>query len=172
MSTAANENKNEIFEKENALGVPVKTVQFKLERAITLNEQQLSDLLSTASAAYGGFDYWSWSEEEYREAKLQLLAERGETDDDLCYEDIWARLLFNGGHLWLLEAESDAINDSESDDWHLVGLNDICNGLKLYLSDDSFDRALSSVESIIEEGDFWDADAVMQYAAYGEVIYG
>ena len=138
----------------------------------TINEDLLSGLLSNASSSTCGFDFWQVErEQDYVDAAAELREERGLTDHEICIEDIWARVLFNGGHLLLLESESDAIDDYESPDWHRIGLEDICNGITQYLRERPCSECSSLLE-IVDEGDFWDADAVMQYAAYKEIIFG
>ena len=164
-----------------------KTVSFDLAKVL-LTEDQLSDLISTAMADTCGFEWWKEGDpSDYDKAEEELAKELGVESDDLYFEQIWARMLFNGGSLLLLESESDwhwkgfdegtilwnwqiksSGTEPEGGTWHEITLEKICKGLALYMTD----KKISSVDKIIEDGDFWDADAVFQYAAYGEVIFG
>ena len=105
----------------------------------------------------------------------------------LCLEEVWARVIFNGGKLLLLEAESDWHWSGHEDGellwsfqiqsegcepvggtWNAVGLQEICNGLSKYMRE----KGIGTVDKLLQEGDFYDADAVFQFAAYGEWIFG
>lgn len=143
-----------------------KQISFKIEKEEVLTEQQLADLLSNFFGIRCGFDQWEVEKGElYEGASEELDDERLEEDSDeeICFEEVLARMLFKGGALCLLEADTE-------DDWHVVDLNKIIDGLKLYLKNPVGD--CHSVQEIVEQGDALDADAVFQYAVYGEIIYG
>ena len=166
----------------------MKKTEFELPK-VTLTEEQLVDLISTAMADTCGFDWWKLEhEEDYEKAKAELIAElHPDADDELCFEQVWARILFNGGKLLLLEAESDwhwkgypdgtmlwnwqiraSGTEPEGGTWHSIGLTDICKGLSIYMHEHQY----STVDKLLSEGDFFEAEAVFQCAAYGEVQFG
>ena len=162
-----------------------KTVSFDLPKVL-LTEDQLTDLISTAMADTCGFEWWKEKDHAlYEKAKEELVKETG--SDDLCFEQVWARMIFNGGSLLLLESESDwhwkgypegtllwnyeiraSGTEPEGGTWHEITLDKICKALAIYMTN----KKVSSVDKILEDGDFWDADAIFQYAAYGEVVFG
>lgn len=166
----------------------MRTTQFELPK-VTLTEEQLTDLISTAMGGTCGFDWWKLEDENlYKKAKEELIAE-GRSEDDLCLEEVWARVIFNGGKLLLLEAESDWHWSGHEDGellwsfqiqaegcepvggtWKSVGLQEICNGLSKYMRE----KGIGTVDKLLQESDFdfYDADAVFQFAAYGEWIFG
>ena len=156
---------------------------------VELTEEQLVDLISMAMADTCGFDWWKLEhEEDYEKAKAELIAElHPDADDSLCFEQVWARVLFNGGKLLLLEAESDwhwkgfpdgtmlwnyqiraSGTEPEGGTWHAVGLEEICKGLSKYMHDEGY----ATVEQLLTNGDFYTAEAAFQCAAYGEVQFG
>ena len=166
----------------------MKSVKINLPE-IELTEEQLTDLISIAMADTCGFDWWKLEhEEDYEKARAELIAEQHpDTDDIICFEQVWARALFNEGKLMLLETESDwhwkgfpkgttlwsyQVKDSgtepEGGTWHSIGLKEICKGLSMCMHAEGY----STVDQLLTEGDFFTADAVFQYAAYEDIIFG
>lgn len=157
-------------------------------RPLKVDEDSLSSLISNAMGDTCGVGWWKEKdEEEYEQAKAELIKEG---HDNPCMEEVWARMLFNGGKLMLLDPESEwhwsghkkgellwnwqiqaEGAEPEGGDWYEVGLDEIIKGLNLYF-DEKPAAGCGDLESILEDGDFWDADCVFQYAMYGEVIYG
>ena len=140
-------------------------ISFKIETEEVLTEQQLADLLSNFFGIRCGFDQWEVEKGElYDGASEELADERlaEDSDEEVCFEEVLARMLFKGGAICLLEADTE-------DEWHIVDLNKIINGIKLYFKNPG---DCHSVQEIVEQGDALDADAVFQYAVYGEIIYG
>lgn len=164
----------------------MKEVKFKLPE-VKLTESELTDLISTAMGGTCGFDWWKEEDEKlYEAARAELIAESGK-EDSPCFEQVWARMLFNGGKLLLLEAESDwhwkgfpdgtmlwnyqikaSGTEPEGGTWNTVGLDEICKGLAAIMHENGF----TTVQQLLENGDFYTADGVFQYAAYGEVVFG
>lgn len=156
----------------------------------TVDEDALSTLISTATYNNCGFDWWSYDDKEYEEAKSELISERKpDADDQICVEDVLARLLLRGGKLNLLEAESgwhwpghepgEMLKfhqyfmeglEPVGGTWHKVGIEDIVRGIQLYAASGYANACGADIKRINEYGDFLDADAVFQFAAYGEVI--
>lgn len=162
-------------------------IEFNLP-PVTLTEEELVDLLSTAMADTCGFDWWKYDEKVYEQTHEELVAElKPDTDDSICFEQVLARMIFKGHKLELLEAESDWHWSGHEEGemlwsfqiraegcepvggkWYKVGLQEICAGLAKHMVAAGY----STVQQLLEKGDFWDADAVFQYAAYGEVLMG
>lgn len=120
----------------------------------TFTKTFLSDLFSTAF--YGS----SWFCVSYSEVNDEALIKDVKSKND-CREDIWADLLLRGGKI----AVSD-IEDGEKT--HVLTLDDIKNGFVIVMA-----KYPSMFEAIVEETeDLYDADAVIQCAIFGEVVYG
>ena len=124
---------------------------------------------------------------DYEKAESQLKAEGLDT----CPACVFARILLNGGKLRLLDPESEWHWSGHEDgemlwraqiiaegcepvlgEWHDVGLADILNAACEYVHLKICKDCESILQSIAENGDFWDADALFQIAMYGEVVYG
>jgi len=116
-----------------------------------INEEQIVNLLANGLADVCGFDNIDYISNQYGEAKKQLLSEG---KNDLCREDVLARMLFLGYSIKLHESE-----ESENKGWYDLTLDNI---LKQNIDFDKLE----------ENGDFYDNDAILQIACYGKVIYG
>lgn len=155
---------------------------------IKVTEEQLSCLISNAISCDCGFAWWKYDKDKYKEAKAEL---ESEGKSGICTEDIMARLLFKGGKLKLLDPESEwhwsghEENEliwscqvatehcvPEGGEWHEVGLEDIFRGVELYAESHCANDCGADIRIICEYGDSEDADAVFQFAAYGDIIYG
>ena len=126
-----------------------KKFEVRVEINVSLSEENIDDIM--VSALEGGINYWC------REAEVIEEKRRG----DWGHEQI-AR----GGILILHDAES-------SDKWEL-NLEKFLNGVKLWIQngDDRYgalqkDRTLDTGEIDSEM-----ADMIIQYALFGEVIFG
>lgn len=106
-------------------------------------------------------DYWcsfvDFDDVEHENARHNLELERVFEDEEICIEDVWAKMLMNGGSLAL----------SLYDENHTVQL--------------SFAQLPTAIEKAITEYgisldvDDWDnedCDIIVQCACFGEVIYG
>jgi len=164
---------------------------YTMQIDVTVCEGTLSNLISNVMADPDGCGvaYWKAADDsEYAAAEAQLLAESGE---EPCVEDIFARMLINGGKLRLLDPESDwhwsGHEDGETlwrfqiiaegcepvgGEWHDVGVMDILKAAQQYADERICNECGPNLDDIVEDGDFWDADAVFQIAMYGEVVYG
>ena len=169
-----------------------KTVEVKQTIEIAIDEDGLSCLISNAMGGTCGFDWWDYDDGEYAETRKELIVELGtEPEGGFCREDILARMLLNGKKIKLLETDSGwHWSGHEPDEmlwstqivaegcvpvggkWHEVGIDDIANGIRLYAESGCANNCGPSLRSIVENGDFFDADAIFQFAAYGELIHG
>lgn len=94
--------------------------------------------------------------EELLQIARQRLAEREKADMKPCYEDVLAEILESGGKL--------TVYDREDDKDHELTLEKLLNGWKKYAEDHNADD--------FDEYDGISADCIMQYAIFGDVIYG
>lgn len=108
-----------------------------------LDREEIVDLLCTA--LYGS-PWWKVdnSTEEYHNAKGDTIEER------------LAEMLLKGQSVILI--------DTEEDDHHELTLDKLYRGLELFIENDG------SIE--LGDYDLFDADSVIQYAIFGEVIWG
>lgn len=151
----------------------MKKAKFNVTRELEITEDQLTDLIANTVCDCCGVRWWkSENKQDYKDAKAELKAEGRE---NLCAEEIWSRMIFNGKKIMLLDPESDWDwnNDGEPEggDWYAVGLEEIKSGLAKYF-EEGYATGCKNVQKVLDEGDFWDTDAIFQYAMYGEVIYG
>lgn len=113
------------------------------------NQKNLEDLLSTAF--YGSSWFAAGTPLEYRE-KYPLGEYR---------EERWAKILLDGGHIAVWD-------DEEKKDLKLT-----LDMLKKAWADEN-DKCVAHAKGSIlcENADFYDADAIVQKAIFGEVVYG
>lgn len=166
-----------------------KTYKTKIEVEIELDEEHLAGLIEAAHYQNIGFDWWKAKDsKELKKARRELLKEKGE---EPYIEEEFARVLVNGGKLSLLEADSDWYWSGHKKDemlfnaqilaegcvpvggtWHDVGIDDVARGIAKYAQEGGYNECGADLKRIVEDGDITDADAVFQYAAYGEVVCG
>lgn len=124
-----------------------------------LTKEFLSDWLSTAT--YGSF--WcdcsvhkDTSDEIYDEAR----------NSNNCREDKWADVLLNGGSLNICDIEECEEGNEEGE--HKMALADIEKALPLFILNYPTQWAAIMDETY----DLYDADALLQFVVFGDVIYG
>ncbi len=128
-------------------------MEHKINVEFTLTTDSIVNILSMEA---GGFDYWAelcFEQEDY-EAARSRLADTKKTG--LCYEDVLAEILEGGGKL--------NVWDREEDEDHPMTIEDLKKGVKLHLE--------NGASTDMDGWDANDGDAVIQYAAFGEIIYG
>jgi hypothetical protein len=118
-------------------------------------QEFLTNLLSTASYGSPWFVFQvhkDTDDKTYNEA----------TSLYECREDRWAYILFNGGSLNIVDV------DDEDEEEHKVTLEDIIRGFEIVML--NYPEQYCSL--MTENDDFYDADAVIQCAIFGELTYG
>ena len=129
---------------------------FKIEKELKITTKNIVYYVLCFEA--GGFDYWGelCSDEKDYEAARQRLTERENADMRPCDEDVLAEILESGGKL--------TVYDREDDKDHELTMEKLLNGWKKYVEDyNAYD---------FDKYDGISADCIMQYAIFGEVIYG
>jgi hypothetical protein len=135
---------------------------------VGIGRKDISDLLATA--LYDGITYWC--------PKFRTVDMKKKEGDDRCYEDKVADHLFNGGKVTFYEDEDES-GIEEDFIAHTVGIEDFLEGIRKYL----LERGRNVITEVIESGnrvseidwgdiDAFEADAMIQYICFGEVIYG
>lgn len=166
---------------------------FTVQIDITITEEDLSTLLSNAFEGVGECGCaWAKPTDQgaYDSAREELVSERGSANG-ISDMDVYARMLMRGGTIQCLDPESNwhwsghkpgemlwaAQIWSEGcepvgGEWHAIGLDDIAEAIRKYAEGHVASDLGANLSKIVEDGDFWDADAIIQYAMYGDVIYG
>lgn len=124
--------------------------------SLTITTEDIVDYVLSMEG--GGFDYWAeiCSDDKDYEAARQRLHDRMPSPFKPCYEDVLAEILEYGGKL--------IVYDREEDEEHELALTDILKGWKMYAEEyKAYD---------FDEYDAISADCIIQYAIFGEVIYG
>lgn len=91
----------------------------------------------------------------YADAK-QRLKDKG--NNDICYEEVLVEILEGGESIYFIDAE-------DSDEVYELTLKKLLNGIKLNAENRPDD-------SSIEDGDGETMDCIIQYALFGDVIFG
>ena len=114
-------------------------------------------------ALCNGLDYISgyglrlnWNSDEYVKAKNDLLDEWA---DMICREDVWIRMLKNGGSLTLEDLECDGEYDST------ITIAEVHDRVTLAPEE-------SVISMLREDGDAGTADLIIQSVFYQEIIFG
>lgn len=152
----------------------------KIEVNVVIEQEDIANLLTTAF--YGGITYWcpKFTTIDMKESK------------DKCYEEKIAEHLFNGGKVTFYEDEDESGIEEEFIA-HTVGLDEFLKGIHQYLVEsgrDSLYEETRSKKAINERGvvytagtetitkidwgniDANEADSMIQYICFGEIIYG
>lgn len=124
-----------------------------------LTKTFLSDWLSTAT--YGSF----WCDCcVHKDTSDEVYVQAKKNND--CREDVLADVLLNGGALNICDVEECEEGNEEGE--HKMTLADIENALPLFML-----NYPSQWGAIMDEtGDLYDADALLQFVVFGDVIYG
>lgn len=81
-------------------------------------------------------------------------------ENNECREEVWADVLLNDEFI--------EVYDIEEEEAHKISLNDIIKAFKQLIID--YPKHYANIMS--EEADFYDYDAWMQCAVFGDIIYG
>lgn len=137
--------------------------KIEIKKELTITTQDVVDYVLCCEA--GGFDYWAeicYKEEDYTAAWARLLGPDNKSEADICYEDVLADILergcADGSHGKL------TVYDREEDKEHELTLEKLLDGWKKYVEksgNDDFDQY-----------DADNADGILQYAIFGDWIYG
>ncbi len=127
------------------------------------------------SAVNGGVGYWaavSADDNDYSEAKKHLV-EQGVNLKDICFEEVFAQILFDGKSLEITDIENGKI--------YLLSLEKLFIGLRKAIEEGYY----SHYNWFVPEGDGfgeWQlnccqvdaavADIIVQFSLFGEVLFG
>ena len=136
------------------------------------------DVVDILSSAIGGIGYWGEivpNDRQYEETKRWLLenAEPDYDDGEICYEEVVAQILFDG--------KSVTVRDGEDDKESWLSLSNLAQGIQTAFREGYY----SSYNWLVPDGDGFGewhletsqidaevADAIIQLAVLGEIVYG
>lgn len=118
--------------------------------------ENLATLLSTASYGNDWFMFDAPSKEEC-EFFIQNYAEQKKY---LCIEDEWAEILLGGGMITIIDTEENCP--------HTLNIDMLLLGASKLLDE----HPMVMARIFAKKDDLTDADALIQYALFGEWIYG
>ena len=120
------------------------------EDTFTLGNYSMQDTFLEKTYKLGDSSYFDTIVSKDYDYAYKDLLDRGYKEDDICREDIWAQILFNGKPLILIGEEGESHN--------------------LYLKD--IEELHVDWQWLEDNGDFYDNNAILQKAIFGEVVYG
>jgi len=123
-------------------------------------------ILANGLAGQCGFDDVKCPWDGYDKAKQALIDEGME---DVCIEEVQAQMLLMGYPLRLHMAE-----EPTNEGWYELTLDKLMEGIRLYSLCDHYRGTVYDVADEDPNGvlDFYDYDAILQFACYGEDIIG
>ena len=130
------------------------TFDIKIEKTIKLTEEDLSDIL--CSCFEGGCGYWCCvdnSTDEWNNAREQLHANGNQRP---VIENIMLYMLIHGMPLRLIDEEEDVAL--------YMTMDTFLTGIKMTL-ENGFCDCIDEIDAIA-------GDAIIQYAVFGEQVYG
>lgn len=146
---------------------------------LTLTDSILDDILCTALE--GGIGYWAVlcnDHKDWRAARKRIV-ERKTTDPEdkyiPTYSEVALEVLNNGDAIYFEDAEGEGGADDrhgneglEDCPWKMT-MEDLMSGIREFTEDSS-----CNIINCIERGDFDadDADQIIQYALFKEVVFG
>ena len=118
------------------------------------SKEDINDLISTALE--GGINYWCSRAVGKRDTDRNYLGVAPEDRDNVQYI---SDVVSNGGTLVLFDAES-------SDKWELT-LEKMMKGIEMHCTDNKV-----APSELMDGYDANDADNIIQYALFGELVFG
>jgi len=134
-----------------------------LEIDITLyfSNEDIDDILS--SALEGGIGYWACLDNTTADWKVARTELRKEKPDEIpTYEEVMIRLLENGKSVHLIDTET---IDDEEPDIYSFNADDLANGIKMSIENEHWRGDMDEIDSEI-------GDVIIQYACFGDIIFG
>lgn len=131
------------------------TIEIKKTLKVTL--ENIVDCVLCCEA--GGFDYWAelcTDDADYEAAKNRLVENAKGEKIKPCYEEVLGEILRSGGKI--------VVYDREEGKEHDLTMEKLLDGWKKHI------EAGGSTD--FDEYDTNDADGIIQYAVFGEWIYG
>jgi len=129
-----------------------------------VDRETYSNLLSDGLSICNAFDSVNYAEEDYQKAKKQVTKLFKEHDFNVCLEDVFVQMLVNGDNFEIVDVEGEA---------HALTLENLIEGSDLFFKSCEGDEdGFKDFNDIAKYGDAMDSEAILQFAIFGEVIYG
>ena len=124
----------------------------------TINEIELFHIITTAFE--GGINHWACLNNSH-----EFFKQEQEVHKDYSIVGIILNLLVNNKFIELFDTESEYGYDDVRTDKFILTIEKMIEGIKKFLNEYGFDTDLELLDSI-------DCDIIIQYALFGEVVYG
>ena len=138
-----------------------------------LTKEQIKDILTTAIE--GGIAYWAILDNttpEWKDARAawcRVASEYDNSDLRPCYCDIAYEALTAGKEVIFIDAETDDVDDPNEDEIYRLTMDKFVKGCEMWE-----ERSHKSLADAIDwcEYDADDADIIIQFALFGEIMFG
>jgi len=140
-------------------------IKFTVERLLTVED--MDDIFTTAvESGYEGIGYWAVLDNttpEWKKASKQIK----DAGADAYWGTVMTKVLLNGDAIRFYDAEADE-DDLQDDEIWFLDMEKFKNGCKLY------EANRGSLIKCLESGNFdaVEADCLVQYAVFGEIVFG
>lgn len=124
--------------------------KYKMNMEYLDKQENLEDLLATASCGSPWFEYGA----------LKKFSKQYPPEQFTCREERWAKILLDGGYIMVCDVEDEK-------DYKLT-----LEMLKKAWQSDDPQVARAKADILDDDYDIYDADAIIQCALFGEVLYG
>lgn len=123
-------------------------------------------LANSLSGGICGFDDIRYSQDDYCKARQALINEGVE---DPCIEEVQAQML-----LMKLPIQLHMAEERRDEEWYDLTIDKLMEGIKKYSLSDHYEGKVWDVANQDPDCkmDFYDYDAILQFACYGEDIIG
>lgn len=135
----------------------MKAFEVEVKKKIKLIEEDINDIL--CSCFEGGCGYWACLDNTTKEWDMahEALHQQYGTDN-FTIEDIMVWILYNGYSIHLI--------DQEEDKRYSFNMDEFLNGISMSVSEGFWDgNDTCNVDGVV-------GDAIIQYAVFGEQVYG
>lgn len=144
-------------------------MEFSYSIKRTLTEEDIKDILTTAIE--GGIGYWSIldnSTAEWKAAGAAWRERRGDGEKP-CFCDTAFELLSKGESIRFIDAETEDEYDPGEDEVWYLDMEGLLKGCQMWEN-----RTGKNLAKAIEDCDYdaEDADEIIQYGLFGEVVFG
>lgn len=123
------------------------------------------NLFANATAEQNAFTNVDYRDDEYEIAHKELIEKVKLTEDVICREDVWVQILLDGNSLIFTENEEGGAGK------HELTFSKLLQGIDKYFKS-GFGAGCKNFDELEEKGDFYDNEAILQFALFDEVIYG
>lgn len=146
-------------------GAEMPRVSFTAERQLTVED--LDDIFTTAiESGYEGIGYWATLDNTTK-AWIKAEEQLKTAGAELYWGTVAAKVLLNGDSIRFYDTEADEEDLQEDEIWYL-DMENFLNGCKIY------EKERGSLLKCLEDGNFdaVEADCLIQYGVFGQIVFG